>query len=146
MKTYLLALVALLSFVTVSQADDFSPKCVRQPVRATVRATAGKAVDALDVLNRQRAARGLRPYLRDPALTIGAMAVAKYRAEHRIYGHCRSDFAFLPDGTRASAAGCAANPPGFGFMACCRFENWRYCGAAHVMGADGRLYCHLFVR
>lgn len=115
---------------------------------ASERRRASEPRDALDELNAQRSARGLRPYIRDEGLTRGAFAVAKYRAEHRIYGHVRGgggDFAFLPRGVQASAGGCAANGPEWGFMSCCRFENWRYAGAASCMGADGRMYCDLFV-
>jgi hypothetical protein len=52
--------------------------------------------------------------VKDNGLTEGALAVAAYRAEHQIAGHTRNDFAFLPKGVSAQAAGCAAWPEGFG--------------------------------
>jgi hypothetical protein len=101
--------------------------------------------DALTVLNAQRASRGLRPYIRDAGLTVAAEAAAAFRAAHRLFGHTDNDFRFLPAGVRAHAAGCAAYPREYGFMACACYENWTHAGAAWVQGADGRYYCHLFV-
>lgn len=98
--------------------------------------------DALDEVN---AARGLPPYQRDMALTAGASQAADFRAANRIEGHTFNDFAALPPGCSADAAGCAAWEPSWGFGACAMFENWRYAGAASTMGADGKRYCHLFV-
>lgn len=102
------------------------------------------AVDALDEVNAQRAARGLRPYLRDEGLTRAAAACARHRAANRIAGHCSNDFSFLPAGTSATVAGCAAWRDGFG--ACGLFEDHTYCGAAVVIGRDGLRYCHCFYR
>jgi hypothetical protein len=102
--------------------------------------------DALAEVNATRAKRGLPAFLRDEALTIAAYGAAKYRAEHRIAGHTRNDFEFLPDGAKASAAGCAAWPPGEGWGACCTYGRYRFAGAAWVVGQDGRRYMHLFVR
>lgn len=115
---------------------------------AAVLAIAGlaRAEDALDAANAARAARGLPPFIRCPQLTAGAINVAQFRAERLIKGHCSNDFAGLPVGVTADAAGCAGNSPSFGFMACCLFENWREAGAAMVLGRDGALYCQLFVR
>ena len=101
------------------------------------------SVEAIDMVNEQRRQRGLRPYLRDDGLTLAAMRVAQHRAERRITGHV-NDFAFLPAGSNASAAGCAAWSDGFG--ACCMFEGWTYCGAAYCVGEDGLKYCHVYVR
>lgn len=105
--------------------------------------------DALDEVNAARARRGLRPYLRDAGLTQAAQSAATYRATHRIFGHVSGgmgDFRFLPPGSHASAAGCGALEPSWGFRSCAMFESWTYAGAATVRGADGRLYHHLFVR
>lgn len=98
--------------------------------------------DALDMVNAQRAQRGLRPYLRDPALTQHAYACAKIRAERRIFGHLNGELS----GVNASCSGCAGNEPSWGFMACDLYANWTYCGAAYVMGSDGKMYCHAFYR
>jgi hypothetical protein len=102
--------------------------------------------DALAELNAVRAARGLRPYLRDDYLTAGAKNVADFRAERMIEGHTSNDFGGLPVGCQASASGCAAWPAGMGWGACCTYENWTYAGAAYSVGRDGRRYMHLFVR
>jgi hypothetical protein len=103
------------------------------------------AYDALDEVNRTRAAQGLRPFIRDEALSQAAAACADHRAQYRIAGHTRSDFGFLPPGAQASAAGCAAWGAESGWGACCTYENWQYAGAAFAYGADGRRYMHLFV-
>ena len=102
--------------------------------------------DALDEVNAKRAARGLRPYVRDEGLTQAARACAAFRAGHRLFGHTSNDFSFVPPGTAASSAGCAAYPASYGWMSCCVYENYTYGGAAWVMGPDGQRYMHLFVR
>jgi hypothetical protein len=102
--------------------------------------------DALEEVNAARAARGLRPFVEDKRLTEAADAVAAYRADRLMTGHTGNDFAFLPNGTQASASGCAAWPEHFGWGSCCTYENWTYAGAAWVKGRDGRRYMHLFVR
>ena len=106
--------------------------------------TISLADDALDLVNQQRAARGLPPYQRDEGLTIAAQRAADHRAFNRIIGHTGNDFQFLPPGVSADAAGCAAWPDGFG--ACCMFESWHRAGAAWAIGRDGLKYCHLFVQ
>ena len=102
--------------------------------------------DALDSVNEVRMRKGLRPFNRCPELSIAAHSAASYRAERRMAGHTPNDFAHLPPGTVASAAGCAAWPVELGWGACCTYENWTYAGAAWVLGADGQRYMHLFVR
>jgi hypothetical protein len=102
--------------------------------------------DALAELNAVRAARGLRPYIRDDNLTAGAINVADFRAARLIEGHTANDFNGLPVGCHASASGCAAWQAGMGWGACCTYENWTYAGAAYATGRDGRRYMHLFVR
>jgi uncharacterized protein YkwD len=102
--------------------------------------------DGLDEVNAKRAARGLRPFLRDEALTQAAQACAQFRAANRLFGHTSNDFSFLPAGAGANAAGCAAYPASYGWMSCCTYENCTYAGAAWVTGSDGRRYMHLFVR
>jgi uncharacterized protein YkwD len=97
-------------------------------------------------VNAQRAARGLRPYVRDDGLTQAAMSCAAFRAERGMFGHTSNDFAFLPAGSTAASAGCAAYPASQGWMSCCVHENYTYAGAAYVTGRDGRRYMQLFVR
>jgi hypothetical protein len=104
----------------------------------------GYGEDALDVVNRQRATRGLRAFQRDEGLSIAAERCAQYRAKRLIAGHTSNDFAFVPKGSHASTAGCAAWDEGFG--ACALYDNYRYAGAAWVRGRDGRNYCHVFYR
>jgi hypothetical protein len=106
-------------------------------------------VDALDEVNAYRRARGLRPFVRDPLLTAGAMRLAATRAAVRRRGHFMDgggDFAYLPWGARAAATGCGAHPPRYGWMTCATYENFTYAGAAWAMGTDGRRYMHLVVR
>jgi hypothetical protein len=102
--------------------------------------------DALDEVNEVRAEKGLEPFQRDDGLTAGAMEAAKRRAAKRIKGHLKNDFACLPDGVTAKAAGCAAWPPEMGWGACCTYEDWTYAGAAWDLGSDGKRYMHIFVR
>jgi hypothetical protein len=102
--------------------------------------------DALAEVNAARAARGLRPFIKDDQLTAGALNVADFRAERLMAGHTSNDFAGLPAGGMATAAGCAAWEPSFGWGACCTYENYTYAGAAWAVGRDGRRYMHLFVR
>jgi uncharacterized protein YkwD len=107
-------------------------------------ASAGE--DALAEVNAARAARGLKPYIRDDGLTAGAINVADFRAKALCQGHTANDFGGLPIGCRASSAGCAAWAPEQGWGACCTYENWTYAGAAYAVGRDGRRYMQLFVR
>jgi len=106
--------------------------------------------DALAHVNARRARLGLRPFIEDPGLTVAAENASRYRAAHRIAGHANNDFAFLPQGCRAAAAGCAAWPPwavnALGWGSCCSDENWTYAGAGYAYGSDGLKYMHLFVR
>ncbi len=108
--------------------------------------TARAGEDALAEVNAARAARGLKPYIRDDGLTAGAMNVADVRARALCPGHSANDFAGLPVGCHASAAGCAAWQPELGWGACCTFENWTYAGAAYSIGRDGKRYMQLFIR
>ena len=102
--------------------------------------------DGLDEVNAQRAARGLRPYIRDEGLTQAAQACAAFRAERGLFAHTSNDFAFVPPGSYATAAGCAAYTASHGWMSCCVYDNYTYGGAAWVTGRDGKRYMHLFVR
>lgn len=118
------------------------------PVIGTV--DTSKAVDGLDEVNAKRAARGLPAFIRDDTLTQGAMACAAFRAAYRIEGHIMrgaGDFALVPGGAgSASATGCAAATPSWGWLSCCTYDNYKYAGAAWVMGTDGQRYMELVVR
>ncbi len=106
---------------------------------------AGEPVEALDLVNAKRAERGLPAYQRDAGLTEAAAKCAAYRADHLMAGHTGNDFAFLPAGSTADAAGCAAWASDFG--ACAMFETqYRTAGAAFVVGKNGLRFCQLFVR
>ena len=116
-------------------------------VRPVSDATLPKSVDdALDEVNAERAKRGLRPFLPDPLLNEAARSCAKIRATKQIEAHLDSDFHYLPAGASATAAGCGALEPSWGWGTCCTYDNYTYAGAAWVMGADGKRYMHLFVR
>jgi len=106
----------------------------------------GLSGDGLDEVNAKRAARGLRPYIRDEGLSQAAQACAAFRAQHGLFGHTSNDFGFVPAGTSASSAGCAAYPAGYGWMSCCTYDNYTYAGAAWVTGRDGQRYMQLYVR
>jgi hypothetical protein len=103
-------------------------------------------VDALAEVNATRAARGLAPFIKDASLTAGAINVADFRAARLMEGHTANDFGGLPVRAVATAAGCAAWEPSWGWGACCTYENYTYAGAAYSMGRDGRRYMQLFVR
>lgn len=102
------------------------------------------ATDALDEVNAARARLGLRPFKRDDGLTLAALRCSRHRADRLVEGHV-NDFAFLPAGCSAGAAGCAAWPQGAGWGSCCWQENWEYAGAAYAIGANGLRYMHIFV-
>ncbi len=104
------------------------------------------AEDALAVVNADRAAKGLKPFIRDAGLTAAAIAACDYREAHRIEGHTGNDFQFLPAGCSADAAGCGAVPPIFGFATCCLNDDYQYAGAAWLRGRDGQNWCHIFCR
>lgn len=123
------------------------------PAPAAARAPApGGVVDALDEVNAKRATRGLPPYVRDPGLTQAAMGAAKFRADRLIFGHIMNgrgycdDMNFLPAGSTAASAGCAAYPASYGWMSCDIWERNRFGGAAWAVGRDGKRYMHLFIR
>ena len=105
-----------------------------------------RADDALDEVNAARAARGLRPFIRDEGLSQAAAACAEFRASYLLFGHTSNDFAFLPAGVSASSAGCAAYHGSLGWLSCCTYENYTHAGAAYSIGRDGKRYMHLFVR
>ena len=124
----------------------YTPAAVAGNGAMTYDPASSMAGDGLDEVNALRAARGLRPYVRDEGLAQAARACAAYRAEYGLFGHTSNDFGFVPPGTSASSAGCAAYPAGYGWMSCCVYENYTYAGAAWVTGRDGRRFMHLFVR
>lgn len=102
--------------------------------------------DALDEVNAYRTSRGLKPFIKCDGLMEAARKTADFRAAHLLFGHTSSDFAFVPSGYRADAAGCAAYPASYGWLSCCMDDNYVYAGAAWTLGRDGKRYMHLFVR
>jgi Cysteine-rich secretory protein family len=113
----------------------------------TLAATNARAADdALDEVNKARAARGLPQFKRDDGLTTAAKNCADVRARNLWAGHCQNDYNALPAGVTAGATGCAAWEPSMGWGSCCTYENWTYAGAAVTTGRDGIRYMHLFVR
>lgn len=108
-------------------------------------AVAHEPHEALAEVNARRKAIGLRPFACDEGLTLAAEAAAKYRADRLNPRHTQNDFAFLPRGVKADAAGCAG-VDGNRWESCCWEDNYRFAGAAWCRGRDGRKYCHIFVR
>lgn len=109
----------------------------------------GDGADALAEVNAARAQRGLKPYINDPVLNKAAQKCAARRASILCAGHCpESDFTYLDPVYPVSSVvgGCAAWEPSWGWGACATYDNYTYCGAAWVMGRDGKRYMHLFVR
>jgi hypothetical protein len=141
MKRFIIAAALVLGAGLIYGAEPDLVKRDSRPVPAWEEAT-----DALDEVNAARTALGLRPFLRDDALALGARNVAAFRARHGIEGHTENDFAGLPDGCRAAASGCAAWEPRLGWGACATYEQWTYAGAGWSLGRDGRRYMQLFVR
>lgn len=130
-----------------SESPNSSPTAqpaptVKQPL--TVASTGSD--DALDEVNAYRAKKGLPPFQHDPQLTIAAKRAAETRASHLWAGHLQSDFACLPPGATADAAGCGALEDSWGWATCCMDDNYSHAGAAWVRGSDGKRYMHLFVR
>lgn len=115
-------------------------------VLSLIASAAQAGTDALDEVNAVRARRGLPAFQRDPALSTAASKAADFRAARHLAGHTSNDFGFVPPGSSATAAGCAAWTPDWGWGSCCTFEHWRTAGAAWAMGRDGRRYMHLYVR
>lgn len=128
------------------------------------------SADALSEVNACRKQKGLFAYKHDECLTLAAKCAAKYRAKHRISGHCTnlplSDFYFIPRkhkqpkvfvyNVSSCAAGCAAwpknslnavnNPGGYSWGSCCTYDTqYNYAGAWEEIGSDGIRYMHLFV-
>jgi hypothetical protein len=116
-----------------------------EPTEAAIRQALPVSNDALDEVNAVRAASGLAPFTRDSGLTMAATGAAEFRAANLIAGHTANDFAYLPSGSSATAAGCAAWD-GNDWGSCCTYDNYTYAGAAWKRGSDGRRYMHLFVR
>lgn len=119
------------------------------PTASPSKVTGQSCDDALAEVNAARAQRGLKPYINDPVLNKAARKCAERRAAIHCEGHCpESDFAYLdpvyPVGT--CVGGCAAWEPSWGWGACATYDNYTYCGAAWVMGSDGKRYMHLFCR
>ncbi len=110
-----------------------------------------RADEALAEVNAKRAARGRPALIYDPGLTVAAQGAANFRAANLTFGHTSNDFVFLPAGTplvtgwNGTAAGCAAYPASYGFMACCVYDSYKYGGAWSAPGPDGKMYHHLFV-
>lgn len=102
--------------------------------------------EVLAEVNTLRAQRGLPAFVLDENLARGATACAIHRAQRRIEGHTSNDFSFLPPGSHARGAGCAAWPVSMGWGSCCIYDRATHAGAGFCIGPDGRRYMHLFVR
>lgn len=116
-----------------------------EPVVKPSLTTAKECADALSEVNDARKARGLPPFQHDPLLCQAALTAAKQRAAQGLAGHLDNDFACLPAGAKADAAGCAMWGDGEGWGSCCTYDNYTHAGAAWVV-SGGQRFMHLFVR
>jgi hypothetical protein len=124
-----------------------TPAAAAPAVSVDVRVQVTGEGDGLAEVNARRARSGLPPYLRDPLLTAAARGAAAFRAARLMFGHTQNDFAFIPAGGHARAAGCAAYHLSYGWMSCgVEDRTARYAGAYWVTGRDGRRFMHLFLR
>lgn len=160
MRSIVLCLFALVFVTADAQAQwrksrrwqwvEYSqPKQLSQPTATPSTPApqgASESLDALPEVNAERAKRGLPAFQNDPLLNQAALKAARLRAASFIHGHLASDFDCLPQGGHATAAGCGALEPSWGWGSCCTYDNYTYAGAAWVLGSDGRRYMHLFVR
>lgn len=132
---------------TVCDGNQCKPvKTAVAVVANTVANIVSAPIAAIDQVNALRASAGLSAYIHDEQLTAAAVACATARAKAGIHGHTANDFAFLPEGVRSSCAGCAAWPVEMGFGACAIYDRYKFCGAATVIGPDGKAYHHAFYR
>lgn len=144
-----LCLLAAALALQPASAEPQPYKPDRIPGSESPKADKNQNPDALDEVNAKRATRGIPPFKRDEGLTKAAYATAKHRAERLLFGHVpegMGDFQFLPKGSTAASAGCAAYEDSYGWMSCCMWDLHTYGGAAWVRGRDGKRYMHLFVR
>jgi len=132
--------------VTNSSESPNSSTAAAPTVKQSLTVASAGSDDALDEVNAYRAKRGLPPFKHDPQLTIAAKRAAETRAKALWDGHLSNDFACLPTGATADAAGCGALEDSFGWGTCCMDDNYSHAGAAWVRGSDGRRFMHLFVR
>lgn len=142
----LVIFVSLLCFAVGCNSDPGPVPLSPPPPSKPQPAVPELAIEALDEVNAARAKRGLPAFVRDDALTQAAKAAAIYRAGCLLAGHTANDFAYLPQGAHAEAAGCGALPDDWGWGTCCTFDDWHVAGAAWARGSDGQRYMHLFVR
>lgn len=132
--------------VTNSSESPNSSTAAAPTVKQSLTVASAGSDDALDEVNAYRAKRGLPPFKHDPQLTIAAKRAAETRAKALWDGHLSNDFACLPSGATADAAGCGALEDSWGWGTCCMDDNYSHAGAAWVRGSDGRRFMHLFVR
>lgn len=116
-----------------------------KPVASSPAPTGAECKDALAEVNEARKARGLPPFQHDPLLSQAAYSAAKQRASQGLAGHLDNDFACLPTGAKADAAGCAMWGDGEGWGSCCTYDSYSHAGAAWVV-SGGQRFMHLFVR
>jgi hypothetical protein len=117
----------------IPQTATIAPQSMLQPIPADpsfdvkvkrngeVKAKNRSKFHAMDKMNARRSSMGLYAYVEDPALQAAAEACVQFKAQNCLSGHTGNDFAFLPAGASAKAAGADGSPqsPYDPFLACC---------------------------
>ena len=134
------------AILALTAASQIQPKIEEPPIEIKPEPKIIIDDSALNEVNTWRARRGLRPYIYDECLTIAARGAAAFRAANLLFGHTSNDMSFLPSGSYATTAGCAAYEAHYGWLSCCMDDNYTFAGAAWAMGRDGKRYMHIFCR
>ncbi len=135
---------AFLAGVTLAQfavGQTTCPTCGRQIAQAPSPQPPATASDGLDLLNQQRAERGLGPLVADPTMMAGAMEKAKRAASRRIKGHLGGSLQQY--GANKEGVGWTNGPRKFNACYAYSAPAGTRAGGACVRGSDGWYSCLL---